>query len=99
MGRRLPHVENRLALQVIRTHFVRDHDRSPPLSQSVSRLRAPGSIALSSWSAPLVYPSAAWTTPACCRSRCAVLLRTGRSAAVRGVASEAALSAVAYTSP
>src|SRR6266481_7944107 len=85
MGRRLPHVEERLALEVMRADLVRDHDRPPPSSQSGSCRHAPGSTVLSSWSVPLVSPSAARTTPACCRSSSAVLLRTGRSAAVRGV--------------
>src|SRR6266851_2757915 len=99
MGRRLPHVEERLALEVMRADLVRDHDRPPPSSQSGSCRHAPGSTVLSSWSVPLVSPSAARTTPACCRSSSAVLLRTGRSAAVRGVAPASASSGVAWTSP
>ena len=43
-------------------------------------------------SAPPVSPSAARTTPACRRSSSAVLLRTGRSAAARGVALPSASS-------
>ena len=99
MSRRLPHVEERLALQVMRADLVRDHDRPPPSSQSGSCRHAPGLTVLSSWSVTLVSPSAARTTPACRRSSSAVLLRTGRSAAARGVAPASASSDVAWTSP
>src|SRR5260370_35461112 len=75
VSRRLPYIEERLALQLMRGDFVRDHDRPPLSSQSGSCRHAPGSIVSSGWSVPLVSPLAAHTMPACRRSSSAVLLR------------------------
>src|SRR6266436_141783 len=78
VSRRLPYVEECLALQMMRADFVRDHDRPPLSSRSGSCRHAPGSIVSSGWSVPLVSPLAAQTMPACRRSSSAVLPRTGR---------------------
>src|SRR6266545_7973474 len=83
MSRRLPHVEERLALQMMRADLVRDHHRPPP----------PGRSEL------LVSLLAGRTTPACRRSSSVVLLQTDRSAAVRGVAPASPSCGVAWTSP
>src|SRR5271169_3691782 len=95
MSRRLPHVEERLALQMMRADLVRDHDRPPSSSQSGFCRYDPGSTVSSGRSALLVSPSAARTTPACGRSLSAVLLRTDRFVAACCGASACALSGVA----
>jgi hypothetical protein len=94
MSRRLPHVKERLALQMMRADLVRDHDRPPSSSR-----HDPESTVSSGWLVRLVSPSEGQTTPACRRSSSLVLLRTGRFGAASGGALASASSGLAWTSP
>src|SRR3974390_572923 len=94
VSRRLPHVEECFALQMMRADLVRDHGWPPSSSQSGAGRHAPGSTVSSGWSALLGSPSAARTMPACPRSSSPVILRTGRFVAARGGAPLSALSGV-----
>ena len=99
VSRRLPYVEERLALQMMQADFVRDHDRPPLSSRSGSCRHAPGSTVSLARSVLLVSALAARTTPACRRSPFAVLLRTGPSVAAPGGPPPAASFGVAWASP
>src|SRR5262245_27388557 len=98
VSRRLPYVEERLALQMMQADFVRDHDRPPLSSRSGSCRHAPGSTVSLARSVLLVSALAARTTPACRRSPFAVLLRTGPSVAAPGGPPPAASFGVACAS-
>jgi len=82
MGRRLSHIEQRLALQVMGADLVRDHGRPPSLIRFCFPEGAPGSTAPSGWSAWSASPPAVLATSAQSPRRSAVRRRTGRSAAV-----------------
>src|SRR5260221_3700434 len=56
MGRRLPYIKQRLALQMMRTDLLRHHGWPPSGRRSGACRDAPGSAALSSWLARLVSP-------------------------------------------
>src|SRR5271166_621119 len=98
VSRRLPHVKERLALQMMRADFIRDHDRPSLSSRSGSCRHAAGSTVSSARSAPFVSPLAARTTSAC-RQSSAVLLRTCRSVVAHGGAPTSTSFDVASSSP
>src|SRR4051794_12130769 len=58
MRRGLAHVEQRFALQMVRTDLLRDHHRPPSTGPSRPRTRDPGSVAPSDWSGGRVPPLA-----------------------------------------
>src|SRR6202047_5658239 len=97
MGRRLPDIEHRLALQMVGTNLVRDHDWPPSSIRPGSRRHAPGSAAPSDRSAlPVSRPAvpAMLADPLLVWGGCR---QTGRAAALGRADCPSASSGVPYS--
>src|SRR5262249_1399636 len=83
MSRRLAHIEQRLALQMVGANLLRDHGRPLPPRSDARDPRAPGSVVSSGRSARFLPRPEGWTMWVHRRPTAAGSRRTGRTVAAR----------------